>query len=166
METLVLSSWKVDLHLVFIFLGLMSFFVAVSAAALYLFQSSQLKSKHPGKLFLRLPSLDKLDRFHWEWLLGGVILFTIGIVTGLHSSNDPAVMHAVLRDPKVIFSIVACVLYWAILCFRLLAMGRGQKIAVSTVIVFALLFSFMAAFRGAPKAYHGEIKNASHSPRA
>lgn len=151
-----LITWQAETHLWFIFMGLASFVIAALAAIVYLFQSAQLKSKHPGSLFLKLPSLDLLDRLHFASLIIGVILFSLGILTGLFSAKDPTALKLVLRDPKVMLSLAACLLYWVILGFRFFSMGRGQKIAVSTVLACMLLFALAAAMHGAPPtSFHG-----------
>jgi ABC-type uncharacterized transport system permease subunit len=53
------------IHIGFIVTSLACFFVAVLCAALYLFESYKLKSKHLGKIFFDLPSLAGLDRVHF-----------------------------------------------------------------------------------------------------
>ena len=133
------SGW-LWLHLSFILTGFSSLIIAVSSALMYLLQSAQLKSKHPGKIFLKLPALDTLDRIHFRALAWGVILFSLGSLMGflwVKNAND---LKQVLRDPTVILSFVTCLIYWVILSFRLSALRRGQKIAISTILVFVLIF--------------------------
>lgn len=127
-------------HLAFVFSGLTIFAIAVSSAALYLFQSRQLKSHRPGRFFLGLPSLDVLDRIHTYSLVTGVILFSVGLLSGLFFAETKSKIALLGKDPTVTLSITACILYWAIVAIRLSSLSRGRKIAISTLGVFALLF--------------------------
>ncbi len=142
------------LHLSFIFLGLAGLATAVSSAAMYLLQSAQLKSKHPGEAFLKLPSLDRLDRIHFRALVAGVLLFSFGILSGLFSARGLVELKQVLRDPKVILSFVTCLFYWVVLSLRLSTMRRGQKIAIGTLLTFALLIGTLVSSYIAPSAFH------------
>lgn len=128
------------LHLAFVFAGLTLFVVAVSSAALYLFQSRQLKSHRPGRIFLNLPSLDALDRIHAWSLVAGVLLFSIGLLSGFFWAESERKLSLMGRDLTVVLSAAACLLYWGIVALRVSSIGRGRKIALGTLGVFALLF--------------------------
>lgn len=132
------SAWF-WLHVAFMLTGLVGLVIAVSSAAMYLLQSAQLKSKHLGKVFLRLPSLDALDRLHFRALVIGVVFFSFGILGGIFRAKGLKELGALAHDPKVMLSYVTCILYWLILSLRLSKLRRGQKIALSTVVVFAFL---------------------------
>ena len=132
-------SW-LGLHLGLILLGLAALLTAVTSAMLYLLQSAQLKSKHPGVLFFRLPSLDFLDRVHFAALTWGTLLFTLGILSGVLWARSLSQLGEMLNDKKAILSSAACLLYWGILGLRLSSLRRGHKIAVGTLLVFVLLF--------------------------
>lgn len=144
-------------HVSFIFAGLSGFVAAVSSAIMYLWQSAQLKSKHPGQAFLKLPPLDVLDKIHFRSLVGGVVLFSLGILAGLFWASDLRELGRVLMDTKVILSFVTCFSYWIIVALRLSRLRRGQKIALSTLIVFVLLFiTFMSSYIS-PSSFHQGI---------
>ncbi len=63
-------------------------------------------------------------------------------------------LREVFKDPTVILSFLTCFMYWVILSFRLSALRRGQKIAISTVLVFVLLFLTMLSSNVAPTGFH------------
>ena len=128
------------LHLGLILSGLAGLLTAVSSAMMYLLQSAQLKSKHPGGLFFKLPSLDSLDRVHFVSLVWGILLFSLGILSGVLWAQNLRELGQVLGDKKVILSLATCFLYWGILAMRFSSLRRGQKIAIGTVFVFILLF--------------------------
>ena len=132
-------SW-LWLHLGLILCGLSGLLTAVTTAMLYLLQSAQLKSKHPGNLFFHLPSLDLLDRIHVAALVWGTLLFSLGILSGVLCARDLKEIGQMLSDKKTILSTAACAMYWGILGLRLSSLRRGHKIAVGTVLVFVLLF--------------------------
>ncbi len=128
------------LHLGLILSGLAGLLTAVSSAMMYLLQSSQLKSKHPGAMLFKLPSLDALDRMNFASLVWGTILFSFGILSGILWAHDLQRLGPVLQDKKVILSLATCFMYWCILLLRVSSLRRGHKIAVGTVFVFILLF--------------------------
>ncbi|MBI4352636.1 MAG: cytochrome c biogenesis protein CcsA [Candidatus Omnitrophica bacterium] len=147
------SKW-LWIHTGFIWGGLAGFVAAVSCALMYLFQSWQLKSKRWGKLFVNLPSLQTLDRFHFAFLSIGAILFSLGILGGLFWAKEIKEMGGLWRDPKVFLSFLTCAVYWSVLGLRLSSLRRGQKIAAGTVLVFGLLFVTLMSSTYAPSGFH------------
>ena len=141
-------------HVGFLCVALSGLVMAVLTAILYLWQSSQLKSKHPGSVFFKLPALGTLEKLHFMALSSGVIFFSLGILSGLFWATDRKELHNILNDPKAMLSFLTCFLYWVIVSLRLSALGRGQKVAAGTLIVFALLFvTFMSSYV-APSSFH------------
>jgi ABC-type uncharacterized transport system permease subunit len=134
--------------------GFAGFILAFAGAAMYLLQSKQLKSKNLGRVFLRLPSLDTLDRLHFTALAWGAVLFTLGILCGLVWAHERQAVADVLKDPKTPLSFLTGLFYWGILAFRLSALRRGQKIAIGTLVVFALLFVTLMSSTVAPTEFH------------
>ena len=147
------STW-IWLHLGFIFAGLAGLAAAVASAGIYLFQSLQLKSKNPGKVFLRLPSLEALDKIHFRSLGGGVVLFSLGILTGFFWAKTRSELDRIIHDPTAMLSLIACSLYWVLLSLRVLELKRGRKIAIGTVLAFTLLFGTLVSTAYAPVAFH------------
>ena len=146
------------IHLSLIFSGILALILAVTGAALYLIQSRELKSKHPGGVSTRLPSLDKLDRFHFKSLSLGVILFTLGILSGFFWATDLRRIGDIFKDSKVILSLLTCLMYWAVLTIRAGQLRRGQKIAIGTLLIFALLIATWMSSLYAPSAFHKALR--------
>ena len=127
------------IHTVLLVTGLLSLVLAVASALLYLLQSAQIKSKHPGKISFKLPSLDKLDRVHFRYLSAGVIFFSLGLLSGVFWAKNLNEFGQILKDPMAVLSFFTCLMYWVIFSLRLSALRRGQKIAAGTVLAFFLL---------------------------
>jgi ABC-type transport system involved in cytochrome c biogenesis permease subunit len=134
--------------------GFAGFILAFAGAAMYLLQSRQLKSKSLGRVFLKLPSLGTLDRLHFTALAWGVVLFSLGVLCGLVWAHERQEIADVLKDPKAPLSFLTCLFYGAVLAFRLSALRRGQKIAIGTLVMFALLFVTLMSSTVAPTEFH------------
>ena len=128
------------LHTVFMFAGIAGLVVAAAVSMMYLVQSAQLKSRHPGKILFNLPALNTLDKLHFRSLALGVLLFSFGILSGVFWAQKASEFQRLLKDPAVLLSLLTCFLYWVVFSFRASALRRGQKIAVGTVLIFLLLF--------------------------
>src|SRR5262249_23199913 len=78
-----LHSMWLPIHVVLAILGDAVFAVAFSASLLYLFQERRLKSHKVRGWMRQLPSLETLDRLNYTCLVWGLILLTLGIVSGI-----------------------------------------------------------------------------------
>src|SRR5258708_15760047 len=63
--------------------------LAFGLALLYLASEKQLKSKHPGRLFARLPSLDLIDKAGYRLAVWGFVFLSLAIATGSPVSRPP-----------------------------------------------------------------------------
>ena len=149
-----MNAWF-EVHFGLILAGLVGLVAAVSSAALYLWQSSQLKSKHPGPSLMRLPSLETLDRVHVHSLVWGAGLFSLGLFAGVVWAGDLRELREFWRDPRAVLSLVTCLMLWAIVSLRLSTLQRGQKIAAGTLIAFLLLSLAIASPYVVPGTFHG-----------
>ncbi len=143
-----------SLHLGFILSGLAGFVTSFAGAVMYLWQSAQLKSRRPGKIFLKLPSLETLERMHFRSLLWGALLFSVGVVMGFAWASDMNELSEIVKDPKALLSLVTCFMYWGIIGVRLSAWRRGRKIAAGALAVFLILFFTVASSYVFPGAFH------------
>src|SRR5207249_1723274 len=101
----VLDSAWLPVHVVLATLGDAVFALAFSASLLYLVQERRLKT-HRGRGFLRrLPSLETLDRLNYTCLVWGLILLTLGIVSGIMWAHE-AWGRSWSTDPKLVFSLL------------------------------------------------------------
>jgi ABC-type transport system involved in cytochrome c biogenesis permease subunit len=78
----ILKSGWLGIHTTLAVLGDAAFAFAFIVSIMYLLQERQLKSKHLGAIFHRLPSLEVMDIIGYKAISFGWPLFTLGMVTG------------------------------------------------------------------------------------
>ncbi len=110
--------------------------LAFVGSVMYLLQERELKRKHFGLIYSRLPSLDSLDTLNHHCLTIGFSLMTLGIVTGSIWAKQAwgAYWH---WDPKETWSLITWLLYAGLLHQRLTIGWRGRRAAIMTIIGFA-----------------------------
>ncbi|MRI34529.1 hypothetical protein EOPP23_16200 [Endozoicomonas sp. OPT23] len=110
--------------------------VAMFQALLLAYQESQLRQHNQRKLLKALPPLLTMEKLLFEFLLVGVILLTLSLVTGfIHIDN----MFAKEMLHKTILSMVAWILFTTLLIGHWLNGWRGRKAMRWTVSGFVLL---------------------------
>jgi cytochrome c-type biogenesis protein CcsB len=130
------SAWR-PVHVVLAILGDAVFALAFSASLLYLLQERRLKSRRGG-LLRHFPSLETLDRLNYACLKWGLILLTLGIVSGVvwaHTAWD----RFWSSDPKLILSVVIWGIYVVLLQGRMTAGWRGRWAATLTIAGFVVI---------------------------
>src|SRR5438874_5955993 len=123
--------------------------LAFALSLLYLASEKQLKSKHPGRLFARLPSLELIDRVGWHLSVWGFIFLSIAIATGSFVSRE-ASGSAFPIAPQQGFVVLAWALLAGLIPARLAAVGRGRRPALLVVAGFLLLVGTYAGLLAAP----------------
>jgi HemX protein len=138
------------LHVVAAILAVALFAIAFGVAVMYLLQEREVKEKHFGALFSRLPSLDSLDRLVQRLVRAGFVAFTVALIAG--TLNAVAVWKSPWSwDPQQVVSVAIWLLYGA-----LVQLGHkgwhGRKYAILTLIGFLVLAGAMAALQAIPGA--------------
>ena len=131
------SSWLL-VHISAAFLGEAVLALAFVTATVFLVLDAQLKQKRPFALTARLPSLDLLDGLTDRFLLVGLPLLTLAIITGalwLKQQNGQFFS----AEPRQGLAIINWVIYAAIVHMRLTLGYRGRRLAYATVLGFAAL---------------------------
>jgi cytochrome c-type biogenesis protein CcsB len=146
------SIW-LTVHVTTIFLGNGLFAITFVAAIMYLLQERQIKQKHLGSLYSRLPSLATLDSINHYALICGFPFLTLGMITG--SIYAQVALGSYWQwDPKEVWSLVTWLFYAALLHERLTVGWRGRRAAVMSIVCFCiLLFTFVGASLWV-KGYH------------
>jgi ABC-type transport system involved in cytochrome c biogenesis permease subunit len=105
----------------------------------------EIKAKHLGVFYARLPSLQVLDRMKQRAIMIGWIFLTLGIIVGFvwastYSGADPRVREAMsIQDPKILGAFIC----WAVYSFELFAARRigwgGRRSAYLSAVGFAII---------------------------
>ena len=149
----VLQSYWLGIHTLFAFLGNAAFALAAGMGIMYLLQEKYVKSKHPGGLFKRLPSLQSLDEINYRLISVGFPLFTIAIITGSLWA-DRAWGSYWRWDPREVWSLISWLIYAIILHARLLAGWRGRRAAVLSIIGFSTILIAFFGIKILQKGMH------------
>ena len=124
-----------------------SFALACVLGLTYVLQFKEIKKKHLGYFYTRLPSLSTLDVMNSRAVTIGWIFLTIGVVVGVvwtsqaraSAPNDPNLQAMALDDPKIFVTVLA----WAVYSFAVLArrtMGwSGRRAAWLSALGFAIV---------------------------
>lgn len=131
------------LHIFTAFFAYASFALSFAAGILYLIQYRELKRKHAGKFYRKLPSLEELERLIYQPLLWGGPLLLIALAIGFVWSKS-AYGEFWIFDPKTIATGVTVVFYFAILYLHYVSSLRGKQIALLSLLAFVfVVFSFV-----------------------
>lgn len=141
-NTTIRSGWVI-FHVALLFAANALFALAFSSSLMYLLQERQIKKKHFGFLYPRLPSLERLDQINHRCLLIGFPLMTIGLVTGFAYAGKT--WRASWEwDPKIIFALATWFMYAVLLHERLTVGWRGRRAAWLAILGFmAILVTFL-----------------------
>jgi cytochrome c-type biogenesis protein CcsB len=142
----VLKSGWLGVHTSFAVLGDSAFAFAFIISVMYLIQERQLKAKHFGAIFHRLPSLDIMDTLGYKALTFGWPLFTLGMITGSIWANSAWGTYW-SWDPKETWSLITWTIYLGLLHLRTIG-WRGRKMALLSILGFMfVLVSFFVVSR-------------------
>ena len=121
-----------------------SFALACVIGITYVLLFKEIKAKHLGFFYARLPSLQALDRMNQRAIMIGWIFLSVGIIAGAvwagtYAGADPRVHAMSLQDPKIFVALVC----WAVYSFELFAARRigwgGRRTAYLSAIGFAIV---------------------------
>jgi ABC-type transport system involved in cytochrome c biogenesis permease subunit len=133
-EPLSRSAW-VEFHAAIAIVASGAFALAFVTGAMYLIQERQLKTRRLTSSFLLLPSIEQLDVIHFRLLIMGFGMLTAGMVGGIISYH--IVGHWTV--PKIIWASSVWLLYGALVAARGLWTLRGRKVALASMVSFALM---------------------------
>lgn len=121
----VLDSAWFWVHVASLLFAYASFAIAGMLGVTYMLQFKEIKKKHLGYFYTRLPSLQVLDAMNSRAVAVGWLFLTIGVVVGVVwasqaravSPNDPNLRAMSIDDPKILFAIAT----WAVYSFAVVA---------------------------------------------
>jgi ABC-type uncharacterized transport system permease subunit len=134
-----INPW-LETHTSFSIVACGAFALAGVAGLMYLFQERQLKTRHPGSIFFRLPPISTLTVANSRLLWLGFILFTVGLGSGFFIGQE-------VDWRKVAWSVLVWALYCGILLGRLRHTMGAKWIATLSIIAFSLLLSVFWGIR-------------------
>ncbi len=129
--------------------GVVLFGLAFAVALMYLLQEREVKGKHFGALFSRLPSLASLDRLNQRLVRSGFAIYSVALVTGALVAKN-AWGSFWTWDPQQIASLVVWLLYGAMVQLRHVGV-HGRRYALLTLAGFALVLTSMLAMGAVPQ---------------
>jgi ABC-type uncharacterized transport system permease subunit len=142
-------SAALALHVGAAALGTAALGLAFALSLLYLLGEKQIKTKRPGRLFSRLPSLELIDRAGWHLSVWGFVFLSIAIATGSLVSKESTGASFPLQ-PKEGFAVLAWALLAGLIQARLVAGWRGRRVALLVVAGFLLLVGTYAGLLARP----------------
>jgi ABC-type transport system involved in cytochrome c biogenesis permease subunit len=143
----VLNSGWFWVHVSSLLFAYASFALAGVLGLTYMLQFKEIKKKHLGYLYTRLPSLQILDVMNSRAVTVGWAFLTLGVVVGVVwtaqaravSPNDPNLQAMSLNDPKILGAIVT----WAVYSFAMLARKTlgwtGRRAAWLSALGFGII---------------------------
>jgi ABC-type transport system involved in cytochrome c biogenesis permease subunit len=146
-QSALLASPLFGLHVASMLFAYASFGLGAVIGVTYLLQFKEIKAKHLGFFYARLPSLSMLDDMNSRVVLTGWVLLTVGILVGIiwavqvhRAAPDDARVRAMsIADPKIFVALVT----WLVYTFQLVArraMGwRGRRSAYLSALGFAIV---------------------------
>jgi ABC-type transport system involved in cytochrome c biogenesis permease subunit len=140
------------LHVSSILFAYASFGLAAVIGITYLLQFKEIKAKHLGYFYTRLPSLQALDVMNSRAIFIGWALLTVGLVVGALwtvqaqaiAPADTRVQAMHLTDPKIFVALVTWMIYTFQLVARRAIGWRGRRSAYLSAVGFAtVLLNFV-----------------------
>jgi ABC-type uncharacterized transport system permease subunit len=136
------------LHIISAVGGVALFGIAFVAALMYLLQERRVKGKKFGALFLRLPSLDSLDRMVQRLVRAGFVVYTVALVAGTLTAT--AIWKSAWSwDPQQVVSMLVWVLYGLMVQLRHSG-WHGRRYALLTLVGFTLVLGSMVTLKVVP----------------
>jgi ABC-type transport system involved in cytochrome c biogenesis permease subunit len=140
-----LRSPLFTLHILSVLFAYASFALASVLGVTYVLLFKEIKAKHLGFFYNRLPSLQTLDVMNGRAIVVGWIFLTCGLAIGaiwasqLHTASDPRLQSMNVGDPKILIAFLS----WAIYSFALFARRAigwsGRRAAYLSAIGFVIV---------------------------
>ena len=145
----VLQGPLFGLHVSSLMFAYASFALACVIGITYVLLFKEIKAKHLGFFYARLPSLQVLDSMNQRAIVVGWIFLTIGLIVGavwtpyaresVAGAADPRLHAMSLQDPKIFVAVLS----WAVYSFEVFGARRigwgGRRAAYLSAIGFAIV---------------------------
>ncbi|HEX4567697.1 MAG TPA: cytochrome c biogenesis protein CcsA [Vicinamibacterales bacterium] len=140
-----LRSPLFTLHIVSVLFAYASFALACVLGVTYVLLFKEIKAKHLGFFYDRLPSLQMLDVMNGRAIVVGWIFLTCGLTIGgiwasqLHTVADPRVQSMNVGDPKILIAVLSWAMYSFALFARRAIGWTGRRAAWLSAIGFVIV---------------------------
>ena len=143
----VLDSPWFWVHVASLLFAYASFAIAGVLGLTYVLQFKEIKKKHLGYFYTRLPSLQTIDVMNSRAVTIGWLFLTLGVAVGaiwtaqarVQSPDDPNLMAMSLNDPKVLMALLTWMIY-SFAVFARRTMGwTGRRAAWLSALGFAIV---------------------------
>jgi ABC-type transport system involved in cytochrome c biogenesis permease subunit len=143
----VLQGPLFGLHVSSLLFAYASFALACVIGVTYMLLFKEIKAKHLGFFYARLPSLQVLDTMNQRAVVVGWAFLTVGIVIGTiwasqaqaYAGGDPRVQAMSVQDPKI----AVAILCWAVYSFEAFIARRmgwgGRRTAYLSALGFVIV---------------------------
>ena len=140
-----LRSSLFTIHVASMLLAYASFALACVIGVTYVLLFTEIKAKHLGVFYARLPSLQALDAMNARAIMIGWIFLTAGLTVGIvwatqiQSSPDPRAQAMSVADPKILFALLCWVVYSFAFIARRAIGWSGRRAAVLSALAFVIV---------------------------
>ncbi len=140
-----LRSPLFTLHIVSVLFAYASFALACVLGVTYVLLFKEIKAKHLGFFYDRLPSLQTLDVMNGRATVVGWVFLTCGLAIGaiwasqLHTVADPRVQSMNVGDPKILIAVLSWAMYSFALFARRAIGWTGRRAAWLSAIGFVIV---------------------------
>jgi len=136
------------IHIATIVLAVAALLLSGFFGALYLVLLAQIRGRHFGVLFQRLPDLETLSRLNRASATIGFVFLTIGLNAGIAWAHSGAVKDFNYLDPKVLPVVLLWVIFGVIGSSRWIRFLSGRRaaivaVAAASLLVLAVVVSFL-----------------------
>lgn len=132
-------------HVLTVLFAYASFALAFVLGITYVLLFKEIKAKHLGYFYKRLPSLQMLDVMNGRAVIVGWVFLTCGLLIGgiwaseIHSLPDPHARAMSIGDPKILFAILSWAMYSFALYARRAIGWSGRRAAWLSAIAFVIV---------------------------
>jgi ABC-type uncharacterized transport system permease subunit len=130
------APWGLRIHVLISLLAYSLLTMASVQAVLLAVQDHHLRNRHPGGFIRALPPLQTMEALLFEMIGAGFVLLTVALLSGLFFLQD---MFAQRLVHKTLLSILAWLVFGALLWGRFRSGWRGQKALIWTLTGFVVL---------------------------
>ena len=140
-----LRSPLFTVHVLSMLLAYASFALAFVLGITYVLLFKEIKAKHLGYFYARLPSLQVLDVMNARAVVVGWLFLTCGLVVGIvwatqiTGSTDPRAQAMGVADPKILIALISWVMYSFALFARRAIGWSGRRAAWLSAVGFVIV---------------------------